>query len=413
MVTSTNPQNDEFPILNNDASMRQSPEISVDRPGAGPNPAHPGAFTSTPPQSVTNHPYVATGTIAGRLRSASGKIFNSNIPAGMWDATGTLVSGAPSLKDIRRGSYGSDGWSGEGQLKDKDRRASLGRKGSTTQSPLVDSARPELNGHSSSQAHETLHEIKRDSHEPQASAMEDRTAAAAAAEPEQMGTGIKAFDLDPALKKTTEPFDNGYQFPPKHTWTEATMIGLKAFWKFTWTPLGFFVVLYGLLVVAFGGMLFLLLCNAAPAMCKPDCNDINSPRRIWVEYDSQIVNALFCVTGFGKSVHTSSLLPKLTLAGLIPWRFRDLYYLMNYRMKKDEAGLRRLAGIHRGWFRLAQSADIPVHVGPHNIDTEYGILPPGSVPEPLVSIPDAPLTGVRAAPTPLWKMDFVVRFLPV
>lgn len=84
---------------------------------------------------------------------------------------------------------------------------------------------------------------------------------------------------------------------------------------------------------------------------------------------------------------------------------------MKYRLKKDESGLRRLAGIHRGWFRLAQSADIPNHVGPHNIDTEYSILPSGSVPEPLISIPDAPLTGVRAPRTPQWKMDFVVRFL--
>lgn len=133
------------------------------------------------------------------------------------------------------------------------------------------------------------------------STTEDRKAQTNA-EPESKGIGIKAFNLDPVLKQKTDPFENGYQFPPKHTRFEATVIGLKAFWKFTCTPLGFFVVLYGLLVVAFGGMLFLLLCNAAPAMCKPSCNDINSPRRIWVEYDSQIVNALFCVTGFGKNV---------------------------------------------------------------------------------------------------------------
>ena len=81
---------------------------------------------------------------------------------------------------------------------------------------------------------------------------------------------------------------------------------------------------------------------------------------------------------------------------------------MKYRLKKDESGLRRLAGIHRGWFRLAHSAEIPVHVGPHNVDMEHGTLPSASVPEPLASIPDAPLTGIRAPPTPLWKLDFVV-----
>ncbi|KFY94778.1 hypothetical protein V498_03727 [Pseudogymnoascus sp. VKM F-4517 (FW-2822)] len=34
-------------------------------------------------------------------------------------------------------------------------------------------------------------------------------------------------------------------------------------------------------------------------MCHPTCDDINSPRRVWIEIDSQILNALFCVTGFG------------------------------------------------------------------------------------------------------------------
>lgn len=48
----------------------------------------------------------------------------------------------------------------------------------------------------------------------------------------------------------TEPFDNGYEFPPKHTWQESTAIGLKAFWKFSLTPIGFLVVIYGLNVVA-------------------------------------------------------------------------------------------------------------------------------------------------------------------
>ena len=289
------------------SASQQSSAPSWTQPPLGSILADRALLTSPTPQNMEARPEArpdapaASDTFTGRLRSASGRIFNSNIPVGMWDATGNLASGAPSLQDIRRGSYGSDGWCHEGQLKDKDRRASLGRKGSAPQSPLVDGGRPELNGHSSTHAHETLHETNTNTNSQQArpsTSKDDK--ARTAAEPEAKGTGIKAFDLDPALKQKTEPFDNGYQFPPKHTWSEATVIGLKAFWRFTWTPLGFFVVLYGLLVVAFGGMLFLLLCNAAPAMCNPDCNDINSPRRIWVEYDSQIVNALFCVTGFGK-----------------------------------------------------------------------------------------------------------------
>ncbi|EHK98072.1 hypothetical protein M7I_6121 [Glarea lozoyensis 74030] len=190
----------------------------------------------------------------------------------------------------------------------------------------------------------------------------------------------------------TEPFDNGYQFPPKHDWKEATMIGLKASWKFVITPIGFLVTIYGLNVVAWGGMLFLLLCNASPAMCKPTCNDINSPRRVWIEIDSQILNALFCVTGFGT----------------IPWRFRDLYYLLQYRLQKNEMGLRRLAGINRGWLRLAGSQDLPVTFGPAEAENGIGNASTSTLAFPPKKQSDAPLTGIRAPPTALWKLDFVI-----
>jgi hypothetical protein len=127
-------------------------------------------------------------------------------------------------------------------------------------------------------------------------------------------------------------------------------------------------------------------------MCKPTCNDINSGRRIWIEIDSQILNALFCVTGFGT----------------IPWRFRDLYYLLQYRIQKNEMGLRRLAGINRGWFRLAGSQDLPAELGPSEIETEISNISESSVPFPVTKIPKAPLTGIRAPPTAMWKLDFVI-----
>ncbi|KAK1640271.1 hypothetical protein BDP81DRAFT_312099 [Colletotrichum phormii] len=191
-----------------------------------------------------------------------------------------------------------------------------------------------------------------------------------------------------------EPYDNGYHFPPAHTKSQSMKIGAKAFWNYTCTPLGFFVVLYGLNVVAWGGMLFLLLCNASPAMCYPTCNDINSPRRKWIEWDSQILNALFCVTGFG----------------LAPWRFRDLYFLMQYRILKKPEALGRLAGIHRGWFRLPGSDQLPVHIGPENVTELANEHPVLHIPHPEKAIPNAPLTGVRAPPTAIWKMDFVIWF---
>lgn len=191
-------------------------------------------------------------------------------------------------------------------------------------------------------------------------------------------------------------YPNGYKFPPKHTWGEATKIGLKAFWKFTITPLGLLIVIYGLNVVAWGGMLFLLLIGGGQEfMCYPpgshgnkDCNNINSPRRIWIEIDSQILNALFCVTGFG----------------LIPWRFRDFYYLMKYRIRHDESALRRLAGIHRGWFRLAGSEDLPTDPDAPVDDPENN----PAIPLPPSKIPDTPLTGIRAPATRMWRLDYVI-----
>lgn len=178
--------------------------------------------------------------------------------------------------------------------------------------------------------------------------------------------------------------------PPKVPWKTSTVIGLKGFWKWFLTPSGFLITLYGLNVVAWGGMLFLLLCNAAPAMCNPTCDDIQSPRRIWVEIDSQILNALFCVTGFG----------------LAPWRFRDLYWWAFWRIggsKRKQTGIRRLAGIHRGWFRLPGSEQLPETASPTTVSPEDP-----AVPIPYNTIPDPPPTGIRAPPTKGWKMDFVI-----
>jgi hypothetical protein len=344
-------------------------------------------------------------SVAGRFRSASKKFNESSIPSGMWDATGSIASSLPSMTDIRRGSYGSQGWSEEGQAQERERRASDRR--ASSQSGSENMRRQSLGTPKRSRGGGT--------------GIVDQGSLPEALDEAQPGlapipSGIPAnpnpggaspllhaqqrsssdTGIPPATEKTpvearTTPFDNGYQFPPKHKWTESTAIGLKAFWGFFLTPLGFLVTIYGLNVVAWGGMLFLLLCNASPAMCKPDCNNINSPRRKWIEVDSQILNALFCVTGFG----------------LIPWRFRDLYHLLNYRIFKNPDGLSRLAGIHRGWFRLEGSQSLPVTLGPENIE-ELGSVSRSSIPYPPKSIPDAPLTGIRAQPTKLWKLDFVI-----
>lgn len=115
--------------------------------------------------------------------------------------------------------------------------------------------------------------------------------------------------------------------------------------------------------------MFLLMCNATPAMCHPDCNSFNSSRRIWIEIDSQILNALFCVTGFG----------------LAPWRLRDLYYWCSWRLSSSEnvnwKGLNTLADIHANWFVRG---------------THTNLLPTRTDDQPI------------RRSTPSWKMDMVV-----
>jgi Protein of unknown function (DUF2985) len=358
----------------------------------------------------------STSTLQGRLRSASKTFQESNPPTGFMIATGTIASSLPSLSDIRRGSYGSDGWSGEGQVREKERRASTTRRNSQSEIPRRKSSGTLNSPKEPSAGFQSVPETV-DESEPQTldviasgvplDTSEDLSEKPTVAEMDNSPGKKKGVDqrsssdtnLTPKSTsgKTnaefrTTPFDNGYQFPPKHTWQKSTVIGLKAFWGFFITPIGFLVTVYGLNVVAWGGMLFLLLCNASKAMCKPTCNDINSPRRVWIEIDSQILNALFCVTGFGT----------------VPWRFRDLYYLMQYRLQKKEVGLRRLAGINRGWFRLAGSETLPVELGPANVETEAANFPESRLPFPISKISNAPLTGIRAPPTKMWKLDFVV-----
>ncbi|CAF4535527.1 unnamed protein product [Rotaria sp. Silwood1] len=78
------------------------------------------------------------------------------------------------------------------------------------------------------------------------------------------------------------------------------------------------IIIYALNIVAWGGMLFLILVGAANKTMSDE-----QTRKIWIEIDSQILNALFCVTGIG----------------LIPWRVRDLYQL--YSKKHQHKLLQR------------------------------------------------------------------------
>ncbi|KAK7187148.1 hypothetical protein DPSP01_004031 [Paraphaeosphaeria sporulosa] len=390
---------------------------------------HPDA--TPPPTSATPTTPVAkrsrtstsasTNSVTGRIRTASIKAMEASPPPGMWAATGSVTAKAPTLADIRGGSFSESGWQDGPQRMKAERKGSQGegntraiqRPGSNLQGLVeVESiARPPISatrttsseklrshgGQSGVEPFPVVTEEEMNAYPQQEKGPSEDISQAPSSDTtkEDLQDGSRIREKGKSSSKDkheAEPqhYANGYQPPPKLPWTTSTVIGLKAFWKWFLTIPGFLITLYGLNVVAWGGMLFLLLCNAAPAMCTPTCDDIQSPRRIWVEIDSQILNALFCVTGFG----------------LAPWRFRDLFWLGYWRLggaTRKQVGMRRLAGIHRGWFRLPGSEDLPEHADATTVDPEDP-----AVPIPVAKIPDPPPTGVRAPPTQGWKMDFVV-----
>jgi hypothetical protein len=130
-------------------------------------------------------------------------------------------------------------------------------------------------------------------------------------------------------------------------------------------------------------MLFFLLLGACPAMNHPSKDDLSSPRKKWLEIDAQILNALFCVTGFG----------------LAPWRFRDLWWLIQARTRHNEYAMRRLCQQDKAWFR----PPVWYHPSSSPSDPESGEREEEESPNKRVTF-----TRETAPPTALWKLSFAV-----
>lgn len=119
-------------------------------------------------------------------------------------------------------------------------------------------------------------------------------------------------------------------------------------------------------------------------MNYPTADDDNSPRKKWLEIDSQILNALFCVTGFG----------------LAPWRFRDLYYLIRAKFMQDKVAMRKLAAQNKGWFRPpAWACDDGDNSSNPGLGDECRTVE-------TTEKPALTFTGNVAPPTALWKLSF-------
>jgi hypothetical protein len=293
--------------------------------------------------------------LLGRARAASVSFANTAPQLGIWQAAGTAIAQAPNLTELREPDSGG--------------------------SNIVFDA----HGHS-----------------------------ARVAKPDENGSLMLVKSPTRMLEQLDEEKKEVAPIPPKHPhleqhrahlrslherhksvvkekWGPTIMHGLTAFWKFSKTPWGFLIVLYCLNIVvspamlltsnrasadppkAWGAMLFFLALHAAPAMDHPNNgNDDSSPRKKWIEIDSQILNALFCVTGFG----------------LAPWRFRDFYWSFRAVHFHHKPSLARLMQQNKAWFRPAAWY--------YDGDDEKAM---------------ATFTGKRAPPTAMWKLAFTVDMM--
>lgn len=195
-----------------------SPSGSDVEPFPALDPTVPQNGSSPRPEDTSSIPNRrgASSSLSGRLRSVSQTFERSSLPEGFMAATGGIASSMlsnPTSARPRGSSAGS----------------------SSTQQPStyeLSTRRPTF----PAVAEETLPTEKHDgSQQPGVRNEEHR---------QSVGTS---------------PFANGYHFPPKHTFAQSTGIALRAFWIYFLTPVGFIVTIYGLNIVAWGGMIFLLL----------------------------------------------------------------------------------------------------------------------------------------------------------
>lgn len=253
-------------------------------------PIHPPSTPATSSRDAPTTPGSPTsrsrGTSASNsyLRNAGRRFSTSGMPLGFFQASGQVVSSAPSLKDIQTGNLDGDGWSGVGQrrnsvawkagdgqvleniaLQRSDTGLSISRRYSVAQPPILEEPKKGIKRAGTTPVDNKIDEKKAiDSSgngllEAKREAVLGENAISEAGD-SSMGKADVVAPHDPSV-----PYPNGYQFPPKHTKMQSVRIGLKAYWRFLWTWFGFLLTIYALNIVAWGGMLFLVLIGGAPA----------------------------------------------------------------------------------------------------------------------------------------------------
>ncbi|KAK2000839.1 hypothetical protein LX36DRAFT_571456 [Colletotrichum falcatum] len=312
---------------------------------------------------------------------------NANPQLGMWQAAGTAIAQAPNLAELRDPDSGGDniaftaqGHSARHAVQEPRGDLALvrpagGRRASSTLSD--DGGRPGFRNVFGDKP-DNVREVE----EQQQQQQQQRPPASAETPDEAARSGTHESLLPPGgggrQFRRRQSLHEKHMAKEKAPWKTTITNGLRAFWRFFLTPSGFVITIYCLNIVGWGAMLFFLLLKAAPAMNYPTADDDDSPRKKWLEISSQVLNALFCVTGFG----------------LAPWRFRDLYLYVRAANFADRAAMLKLAAQNRGWFRPPAWAVAGTGTG-----TEA---------EVVEKAPPETFTGRAAPPTALWKLGFTI-----
>jgi len=219
-----------YQSTSSDVNSGAEPFPTFDSSPSPQSPPQPSSKTDASPAQSRR----GSETIGSRVRRASKSFAESNPPTGFCIATSQIASSVPSLSDIRKGSFGSDGWSVEGQVREKDRRASLGRQGSSQTGEQLPMRKTSAGAILSTSPQSASGELQNEILVEDAEGEQRKSLAQEQSLTQQKGgAGMLASEnknssdtnLSPNITMVndgfrTATFDNGYHFPPKRSWQE-------------------------------------------------------------------------------------------------------------------------------------------------------------------------------------------------
>jgi hypothetical protein len=217
---------------------------SDDRPAPSPlvtrSPQRSSTFTS-----IRSSPNNAAGSFVGSVKQTAKDAMDADVPLGAWAAAAQTTAKAPTIGDIRQGSFCDNGWTSEGQKDANEGRMRRASSGSSGKIPRLRSAAdagvPQVHSVKEHQEVGTKHDGAES-----LTALTDHQARADRAQYEEAeletnnslsptDSRVKAEHVSPIMARDQRVYSSGWRPPPKLPWTKSWAIGLKAFGKWATT----------------------------------------------------------------------------------------------------------------------------------------------------------------------------------